>query len=1050
MAPNDRPVQCNRRESIMRWLDEHRTTLVTVAVCAAAVGIVAFGASQLFSAHEVDDAKLERALCVREEIEQLEALYAEADADFVRVIVSPGTHTSPWSAERAAEAEDVFAALDQLFEHVPERVRGVAELRDATHDWQLQSARAVHDARLAGNAVALRRDVLLAVDQARHRVATGLRSLDAIGDLSAGAHASMLARRNASERIAFAAATTAAFVLLVYGFLTNQRIALERARAKIATEEGEARFREYFEEHPLPILIYDVDTLTVAAANDAAVRQYGYTREEFAGLPIAALRPPEDADTFIARFIEMSRTPGGQAGARHVRTHVRKDGSHFHVEPSYHYLRYANRQACFVVAVDVTEKENAKEALQQSNQMLEAVIDSVPERIFWKDTQSRYLGCNRAFAEDVGLDDAAQVIGLTDYDLPWRDIADDARLRDAEVIGTGKAIVNFEEFAPNARGQWRWQRKTKVPLRNARGDVIGLLATSEDVTERKRVELELLLRSRALDAIVNAVLITRATDYGNVIEYANPAFERITGYQLDDVRGTDCRFLQREDRDQVGIESIRQALAEEREVTTLLRNYRRDGALFWNQIYIAPVRDETNRITHHISVVNDVTELVQSRDLLEQQANVDALTGLPNRNKLNEQLKQAILDAGEAGSRVALVFMDVDHFKDVNDSLGHGIGDRLLRAIGSRLASCVDQQDVVARYGGDEFVIVVPESGDADRLAEVLARVSQAFARPVWIDDTEFFVDTSVGIACFPADGPDAETLLRRADLAMYRAKSNGRNALQRFTPELGRHADERLSLSRRMRIALANGEFRLEYQPQIDLQVNRVTGVEALLRWRDDELGPVSPATFIPIAEENGLIVPIGEWVMQQACFQAQAWQASLPGLRMSVNLSPRQFARGDILRVIQRALTRAQISPRLIEVEITEGALMHPGSIEILRALRAMDIDIAIDDFGTGYSSLSYIRNFHAERLKLDMSFVRGIGIHREDEVITRAILSLGRALGFQVVAEGVENDTQLAFLRRHGCNVVQGYRYARPMTAADVHTFIENFNQGEAVYG
>jgi diguanylate cyclase (GGDEF)-like protein len=394
--------------------------------------------------------------------------------------------------------------------------------------------------------------------------------------------------------------------------------------------------------------------------------------------------------------------------------------------------------------------------------------------------------------------------------------------------------------------------------------------------------------------------------------------------------------------------------------------------------------------------------------------------------------------------------MDVDHFKDVNDSLGHGIGDRLLRAIGSRLASCVDQQDVVARYGGDEFVIVVPESGDADRLAEVLARISQAFARPVWIDDTEFFVDTSVGIACFPADGPDAETLLRRADLAMYRAKSNGRNALQRFTPELGRHADERLSLSRRMRIALANGEFRLEYQPQIDLQANRVTGVEALLRWCDEALGPVSPATFIPIAEENGLIVPIGEWVMQQACFQAQAWQASLPGLRMSVNLSPRQFARGDILRVIQRALARAQLSPRLIEVEITEGALMHPGSIEILRALRAMDIDIAIDDFGTGYSSLSYIRNFHAERLKLDMSFVRGIGIHREDEVITRAILSLGRALGFQVVAEGVETDTQLAFLRRHGCNVVQGYRYARPMPAADVHRFIESFNQGEAVYG
>ncbi len=393
--------------------------------------------------------------------------------------------------------------------------------------------------------------------------------------------------------------------------------------------------------------------------------------------------------------------------------------------------------------------------------------------------------------------------------------------------------------------------------------------------------------------------------------------------------------------------------------------------------------------------------------------------------------------------------MDVDHFKDGNDSLGHGVGDRLLREIAQRLTACVGESDTVARYGGDEFVIVILEGEHTDRLAGVLASVSNAFAKPVMIDDTEFFVETSIGIACFPSDGGDAETLLRRADLAMYRAKSNGRNAAHRFEPELGRRADERLALSRRMRAALANGEFRLDYQPQVDLQSNRVSGVEALLRWRDSKLGPVSPATFIPIAEENGLIVPIGEWVMQQACFQAQTWQATLPGLRMSVNISPRQFARGDILRVVERALTSAQLPPNLLEVEITEGALMAHGSIEMLRAIRALDIDIAIDDFGTGYSSLSYIRNFHADRLKLDMSFVRGIGVHDEDEVITRAILALGRALRFKVVAEGVETDAQLAFLRRHGCNVVQGYRYARPMLAADAHAFIQHFNAGALTY-
>jgi diguanylate cyclase (GGDEF)-like protein/PAS domain S-box-containing protein len=935
VALQNRAARIARHDLLKNWLDEHSTTILTVAVCAIAVGIVAFGASLIFAARELDDAEVARALQIRDNIEQLEGLYAEADADFLRLVADPSSDTVPWPPARVERTERTLDALAQAFAWSPARKQRIDDLRAATHEWQHSidlTARGEHP---EGSWVLLPRDTLLSVEDSRHNVALGVRGLDVDQDLSAGARASTLARRYATERTAFAAAAAAAFIFLVYGFLANHRLGLERARARISAEEGEARFREYFEEHPLPMLIYDVETLTIAAINGAAVRQYGYEREELAGMSIAALRPAEDSAEFIASFIElasaMGASGGSSSGSTHVRAHVRKDGSRFFVEPSYHFLTYANRKACFVVAIDVTEKENAKEALQQSKQMLEAVIDSVPQRIFWKDTESRYLGCNRAFGHDVGLADPSDIIGLTDYDLPWREVASNARMRDREVIQTGEPLSNYEEFGPAANGALRWLRKTKVPLRNTHGDVMGLLATYEDVTERKEVELA----------------------------------------------------------------------------------------------------------------------LVQSRDLLARQANFDSLTELPNRYRLSERLVQAIRDADRDGTRVAVVFMDIDHFKDVNDSLGHGIGDRLLREIGARLASCVSAADTVARYGGDEFVIVVCEGAEDDRLTEVLARISQAFARPVWIDDTEFHVESSIGVASFPSDGTDPETLLRRADLAMYRAKSNGRNALQHFTPELGKGADERLALSRRMRAALANGEFRLDYQPQVDLQTNRVTGVEALLRWTDTELGPVSPATFIPIAEENGLIVPIGEWVMQQACFQAQVWQETLPGLRMSVNLSPRQFARGDILRVVQRALARASLSPRLLELEITEGALMTLGALDILRALRAMDIDLAIDDFGTGYSSLSYIRNFHAERLKLDMSFVSGIGRHREDEVITRAILSLGRALGFQVVAEGVETETQLAFLRRHGCGVVQGYRFARPMPAADAHTFIRHFNAGMLEY-
>ncbi|MGG1949398.1 EAL domain-containing protein [Trinickia sp. NRRL B-1857] len=1054
MALQNRAARIARNRLLKNWLDEHSTTILTLAVCAIAVGIVAFGASQIFAARELDDAQLTRALHIRDDVEQLEGLYAEADADFLHLVADPDSHAVPWPVARVARAEQTLDALRQAFGESSARTHDIDALREATHEWQRSIAQTALGEQPEGSYVLLSRDTLLSVEDSRHRVAVGLHSLDAAQALSSGVRASDLARRYASERIAFAAAAAAAFVFLVYGFLTNHRIGLERARARISAEEGEARFREYFDEHPLPMLIYDIETLTIAAINGAAVRQYGYERDELEGMSIAALRPPEESAEFIARFVKladsMGNTGGSSSGSSYMRTHVRKDGSRLFVEPSYHFLSYANRRACFVVAIDVTEKESAKEALKQSKRMLEAVIDSVPQRIFWKDTESRYLGCNRAFAQDVGLGDASQIIGLTDYDLPWRAAAVGARMRDREVIQSGRPLTNYEEFSPAASGVWRWLRKTKVPLRNTHGEVMGLLATYEDITDRKSVDLALRLRSRALDASVNAVLITRVTEAGDLIEYTNPAFERITGYSVEDVKGLDFRILHGDDRNGEGIETIRRALAEETEVTTLVRSYRRDGTVVWNQIYIAPVRDELGKVTHHISVVNDVTELVQSRDLLAQQVNFDSLTALPNRYRLGERLVQAIEDAQRDGTRVAVVFMDIDHFKDVNDSLGHGTGDRLLQEIGARLASCVSSVDTVARYGGDEFVIVLCEGAHDDRLTEVLARVSQAFARPVWIDDTEFYVETSIGVACFPTDGTDPETLLRRADLAMYRAKSNGRNALQRFTPDLGRGADERLALSRRMRAALANGEFRLDYQPQVDLQTNRVTGVEALLRWTDKELGPVSPGTFIPIAEENGLIVPIGEWVMQQACFQAHVWQETLPGLRMSVNLSPRQFARGDILRVVQRALTRARLSPRLLEIEITEGALMTLGALDVLRALRAMDIDLAIDDFGTGYSSLSYIRNFRAERLKLDMSFVSGIGRHREDEVITRAILSLGRALGFKVVAEGVETETQLAFLRRHGCSVVQGYRFARPMPAADAHAFIKDFNEGATVYG
>jgi diguanylate cyclase (GGDEF)-like protein len=411
------------------------------------------------------------------------------------------------------------------------------------------------------------------------------------------------------------------------------------------------------------------------------------------------------------------------------------------------------------------------------------------------------------------------------------------------------------------------------------------------------------------------------------------------------------------------------------------------------------------------------------------------LTNLPNRVLIGETIENAIA----AHAPFALLFMDVDHFKDVNDALGHSSGDRLLREVAERLAAQTSPDDAVGRYGGDEFVMIIAAPTQRERLKRVLDGIKAAFAAPVQIDDVQIHVRTSIGITLYPADGDDAETLLKNADAAMYAAKAAGRDGVRRFEPALRRAAEWRMALSRSLRTAAQDGELTLVYQPQVDIRTGRVSGLEALLRWNDPEHGAVSPAEFIPVAEETGLIAEIGEWVLHKACADAKQWA---PDLRISVNVSPQQITRGDFRAVVERVLDATRLAPSRLELEITESVLVAPGAFPSLRALSELGVGIAIDDFGSGYSSLSYLRDFHADRLKIDMSFVRGIGANSADEAVIKAILALARTLGFAVVAEGVETLAQLEFLLEGQCDVVQGYYFARPMPATEVAGFIKNF--------
>lgn len=818
------------------------------------------------------------------------------------------------------------------------------------------------------------------------------------------------------------------------GFLTCRHSGSRR------TPLNELGLSDAFADQPIPMMVYKWDTFEIVAANAAASRQYGYEPGEMIGFDSLRLRRERDLPAFrkTCRRIDEDGITSGRSGEW---VHVRKDGSEVHVKTAFQIITRGNRKYCLTSCIDITERFLARQQLVAAKRMLETVLNSVPLSIYWKDRDSVYLGCNDAFAKEVGLTTAAEVVGLTDNDMPWRESTDEIVGLDVQAMAASSTPMFYEKIARVLPGdQERWYAQRKVALLDAAGDVFGILAIHEDITRRKSTDLSLALRSRALDACVNAVLITRPTREGNLIEYANPAFERITGYPEGEWTGRDCSFLQRDDTAQPGLEKIRRALSAKTEVETTVRNYRRDGAMFFNHLYIGPVRDETGAVTHHIAVINDVTEVIESRDRLQFQANFDSLTSLPNRQMFLDRLNAALAKAAVHGTRITVAFVDVDHFKDVNDSLGHGVGDALLQELSVRLVGCLPPEAIVARYGGDEFVFFVPEGSRGLGAGEVAREVAAVLSATAWVDGHELDVNCSVGLCEFPRDGDDAETLIKRADSAMYEAKSLGRNQLCTYDDTIGRRIEQRLHLTRRLKHAVRNGEFTLAFQPQVDVVERKIVALEVLLRWNDTFAGSIPPAVFIPLAEESGLILPIGNWVLSEACSRAQELIGRGLDVRMALNVSARQFGQGGLEDMVDRTLSRHRLPTRMLELEVTESTLTTARFTSSIQRIAETGVSIAVDDFGTGYSNLSALRTVCPNRIKIDMSLVRGIGRGAQDEALVLAVLSLGKALGATVLAEGVETEQQYTFLATNGCREMQGYYFARPMNFASLIKILE----------
>ena len=577
--------------------------------------------------------------------------------------------------------------------------------------------------------------------------------------------------------------------------------------------------------------------------------------------------------------------------------------------------------------------------------------------------------------------------------------------------------------------------------RTSLGQLPVIFGTGLDISARKQSEQGLRVRDRAMYSSVNAIIITCCDHGKHPIEYVNPAFEQMTGYSLAEIKGRDPRFMRVEGCDVQEHKRIDDALKNRESVQVILRNARKNGEVFWNDLRIDPVSNADGEVTHFVGVLNDITEARHYERRLHHLAHHDPLTGLANRTLLQDELKFSIDFAVRNEVLGALAFLDLDNFKHINDNFGHDAGDLVLREIAGRLKVSVRENDTVARVGGDEFVLVINNQPSDEQLADLIERIRERVGRPITVNGRDILPSTSIGVSRFPHDGDTVDRVMRAADAAMYHAKSIGKNNCQFYSDELSQIVHQHLMLEASLSRAIGNQEMMLGYQPKVDLRSGKVVGAEALVRWNHPEKGMVPPDAFIPVAEETGLIVPLGEWVIIEACGALKALEAlGISDFVISVNLSARQLRQRQFAAQLSRTLARLGVNPANLELEVTESQLMdHPeDAMEALADLKVLGVRLSIDDFGTGYSSLSHLQKFPVDFIKIDRSFLGDVA-QDGHAVIARAIIALGHNLKLKVIAEGVETLEQLTFLRDNDCDQMQGWYFSPALSQKSLEEMV-----------
>ncbi len=558
----------------------------------------------------------------------------------------------------------------------------------------------------------------------------------------------------------------------------------------------------------------------------------------------------------------------------------------------------------------------------------------------------------------------------------------------------------------------------------------AIIGSAMDITEQKENSERLRMAQKVFENTIEGIVIT---DTEGMIQMVNPAFTTITGYTPQEAIGKNPRVLKSERHDQLFYKAMWDSLTETGSWKGEIWNRRKTGETYPEWLTISAIKNDYGDTTHYISVFNDITEHRQKEEHIRHLAYYDALTGLPNKFLFGDRLNLAITHAQYHKHMLAVMVLDVDRFKRINDTLGHAIGDMVIQTVADRLSRCIEEGDTLSRLGGDEFMFILDEVKGIQDVTKVLHKIIDTLSYPLYVHEHELHITGSIGISMYPSDGKDIDTLVKNADTAMYRAKELGKNNYQMYTPTMNDKAIVHLTMENDLRKALERDELILYYQPKVDMKSGNIIGAEALVRWNHPERGRISPGEFIPLAEETGLIEPLGQWVLRRACCQIRQWQLEKGyDIHVSVNLSPRQFRNRNLVEHIMDAIEKTEIDPKYIELEITESCAMEnpDHTIRSLQRLKEKGFTFSIDDFGTGYSSLGVLKKFPIDMLKIDQSFVRDITKHEDDRAIVLAMISMAHSMKLKVVAEGVETSEELSFLMDNQCDLLQGYLYSPPV--------------------